>query len=296
MPVSKQKLGKVGGSLEVPFRSSLSSFNELSCDGDGTSRGSREDMNNSAHSIPLCDGSDNLDGFQLSDADRQEQMEQRTKLTCNFGSLDGAEKYTPFAENTCYGSSSNGNKRDSETQGRKRFGSKFITETTKKLEEASISFRIGGNGKAENGSEIPTQSLPSNQEEDDFEADEEAENDIGSNPQGEDSNDDDPFSTWSAPGDPKRKQPEQNWLQRGLGGRGRDNTARNSRQPPPNEMIEDPFDSCNDSQSNDNNVSLDGSEKYTSFGSSSQGNNRDSEMQGRKRFGLFKGMIGGGRR
>ena len=61
VPVSQQRLGKVGDSLEVPFRtsdsdyhlrpkrlsSSAGSFNELSTDGDAAS------LNNSAHSIAL---------------------------------------------------------------------------------------------------------------------------------------------------------------------------------------------------------------------------------------------------
>ena len=115
-------------------------------------------------------------------------------------------------------------------------------------------------------------------------------NDIGSNPQGEDF-DDDPFATWSAPGDPKRKQ--ENWLQRGLGGRGRDGKNNNSQQqqtPPPqsNEAIEeDPFDSYSRSGSVENN------DKYTSFaghdsvGSGSNAGDTDSVMQERKKFGLF---------
>ena len=88
---------------------------------------------------------------------------------------------------------------------------------------------------------------------------------IGSNPQGETFNDYDPFSTWSAPGDPKRKkeEPEQNWLQRGLKGGGRGGGRDSSRQPSSSQSkdeIEDPFHVCNGSAEENNDT-----ERYTSF-------------------------------
>jgi len=285
VPVSKQRLGnKVEGDLAVPFptserdyhlrpkrfsQSSVASFNELSADGDGASRGSRE-MDYSAHSIALSDGSNHLDSFQLSDTGEQEQTDQRISLNL-FNMIGGGNRPS-------------------------------VRETTKKLEEAAISLLPRRNGETEKEAEITTQSLPSDQQQNNLETSEADENDIGSNPQGEDSNDDDPFSTWSAPGDPKRKQPAQNWLQRGLGGRGRD--SKNSRQPPRNEIIEDPFDSLHDDLDNDKFGKFDDAEKYTSFAdntsiiSGSNGKNGDSaaETQDRNRFGLFKGLIGGGRR
>ena len=119
--------------------------------------------------------------------------------------------------------------------------------------------------------------------------------DMGSNPQGESINDedpfstcddDDPFATWSARGDKKREEsekPELNWLQRGLGGgRKRDDKKSVSRQPPQSqeEDIEDPFSTCKPLENGEE----DG--KYTSFVESDRDGN-DSVVSNPRRFGLF---------
>jgi len=279
VPISKQRLGKVGGGLEVPFRtaesqyhirskklcSSVTSFNELSSDGEGDGM-SRAGMDSSAHSIPLSDnGLCTLDSF---DANEPEQPEPESRRTL-FNFIGGGNRPT-------------------------------IRETTDKFQEASISLLTRVNGKVENGAEIPDQSLPQDQKKNNVETDEMDENHAGSNPEEEDCNDDDPFSTWSERGDPKRKQPEQNWLQRGLG---RKTDSINSRQSNLDEVAEDPFESCNDVHRNDEPDNIDDSENYTSFAkntsesveSSSNGNDGD-EVQDRRRFGLFRGLRGGGRR
>jgi len=109
---------------------------------------------------------------------------------------------------------------------------------------------------------------------------------IGSNTQTEDdSNYDDPFETWSAPGDVKRDEHEQNWLQRGIGGLRRDN--KTVRQPPQsNEMIE-PFNSCNGEHDSDDRLESFDSKGCSSFNG---GDYIESAMQDRKSFGFFKGL------
>ena len=167
---------------------------------------------------------------------------------------------------------------------------------TKQAEETFISFPSRRDRKRDEGEEIQTKSKRDYSETGDAD-----ENDIGSNPQGEceDYNDDDPFATWSAPGDPKRTEGEQNqnWLQKGFGGRRGRNNQNSQPIPQSNELIEDPFDSCRDSQRND-----DDPETYTSFadntslGSESNNGNDGNATQDRKRFGLFNGLMRGGRR
>jgi hypothetical protein len=112
-------------------------------------------------------------------------------------------------------------------------------------------------------------------------------NDSGSNPQGNDLNDEDPFATWSAPGDPKRIEPELNWLQRGLGF-GRE--KNNSRQHPPLDEVENSVDPCYDGKKNNGIiVSSKESEIYTSFADNSSVTSQSSDHD-RKGFGLFKGF------
>ncbi|KAL7554989.1 hypothetical protein ACHAWF_018606 [Thalassiosira exigua] len=156
-------------------------------------------------------------------------------------------------------------------------------KAARNVEDAYASPTRSRTNKKVGKSEIEKHGRPSPQKHH-FESDEDGDNGIGSNPQGETFNDDDPFATWSAPGDPKRKEPqEQNWLQRGLGGRGR------NRQPPQStETIqEDPFDSCTQDD--------DDSERYTSFADKSS-DCPEPQGQDRKRFGMFKGFMGGGRK
>ena len=104
---------------------------------------------------------------------------------------------------------------------------------------------------------------------------------VGSNPQGETFNDDDPFATWSAPGDAKRREGEPNWLQRGLGGRKSRGGGQARRQPPP----QDPFDTVRKDDGG-----LDESESYTSFPIRESSDGEDGEDPREKKLGLFKGF------
>lgn len=90
--------------------------------------------------------------------------------------------------------------------------------------------------------------------------------------------DDDPFETWSAPGDTKRNEPEQNWLQRGFGGLRKD--SKQLRQCPQSNEIIEPFNSCNDNYHRDDKLPT-----------SSRGGDSDigPAMQ-EKSFGFFKGL------
>jgi hypothetical protein len=104
-------------------------------------------------------------------------------------------------------------------------------------------------------------------------------NGIRSNAQIDDdsNNIEDPFETWSAPGDLKRNEQEQNWLQRGFGGRRRDDKPFRQHHPQSNEIIE-PINSCN-------------GDNHSNGRTSSRGRESDmgSAMQD-KSFGFFKGF------
>lgn len=100
--------------------------------------------------------------------------------------------------------------------------------------------------------------------------------------------DDDPFATWSAPGDPIREaEPSRNWLRRGLGGGDRNRRPaepeRKAEQPP-----DDPFDTMSKAD--------DGSGMYETFATRNDCDDADNSTvqssstapQDRgKRFGLF---------
>ncbi len=100
-------------------------------------------------------------------------------------------------------------------------------------------------------------------------------NGIGSNAQidNDSNNIEDPFETWSAPGDLKRNEQEQNWLQRGFGGRRRDDKPFRKHHPQSNEIIEPIGDN------------------HSNARTSSRGRESDmgSAMQD-KSFGFFNGL------
>jgi len=313
VPVSKQRLGKVAGgnSLEVPFRTaendyhlrprrssqsslcSVSSYNEYlasDCDLRSLRSSAGTEGNGSTHSIPLNDSGDNLDSHLPGHTDEQEPKTQRGRLDLINNMLGEATKQSVR-----------------ELRGQ-------INEVVKSSQHRRSSCADGSKGEASAASsDVPTNRKGNNliaiEDDDD-------DDDIGSNPQGEgeDFNDEDPFATWSAPGDPKRIEPERNWLQRGLG---RHNMTRKPPQPngdtiddpglqgsmtrpQTNGTIDDPFDilNCDNGQDMEEN----NNEKYTSFvdnpsDHSCGGAGADdsaSVMKDRKRFGLF-GLIGGGR-
>jgi len=304
--VTKKRLGKKltddnGSQLEVPFRStaalssssssneyhlrpkrsslcSVTSYNEIQSDDDVASRGDGD-----CRSVVLSDNDGDLRNSSMS----AENLE--------YGAGSSAQKSSRLGLLNIIG-------------GAKKQPS--VREITKQVKEAAISFPSShkNNGEAENkdaaSSSSQSSPLPKNQQHLEGNKITTDDDDIGSNPQGEgeDFNDDDPFSTWSAPGDPKRKETEQNWFQRGLGGRvtgvgensnSNNNTKNNSSQPPPqssneDEMMTDPFDSYNDATTRDGIVG----DEYISFADSASGKSEDGDMQDKKRFGLFKGFMG----
>ena len=250
--VTQQPLGKVGGSLEVPFRttgrrqSTCSSINDLSTVSD-------EDVDYaSCSSVALGSVSDNkvLESCQQLDPDGggvnddEDAHKGRMSLLNVFGGRrEGGGKKPPISSEEAY-------------------------------------------------SHISSPLSPAHSTKDEDENDT-SERDMGSNPQGETFNDDDPFATWSAPGDSKREKGEQNWFQRGLGGKGKDG-KNNTRQPPQSQfsddIIEDPFDTCRDNYLEEENEKL-----KTSF-SERSGDGSISNAGGTgKRSGLFQGW-GRGRR
>ena len=283
--VTQQKLGKVGGigggGLEVPFRtakprrSSVSSFSTV---GDDMSRG---DISCNSVALSSCDNSndeklehsyaDSTGGVLLTaDDDDEENMStsQRSQGLNLLGMFGGGKK----------------NKQNQKQQS--------TEEITKQMEETFVSSLspVHSKGDTYTDDDDNLESSFSNQRS----QSQSGEVEIGSNPQGETFNDDDPFSTWSAPGDPKRKkeEPEKNWLQRGLKGGGRGGGRDSSQQPSSSQSkdeIEDPFYVCNGSAEENNET-----ERYTSFAAtnSSECDASDTSNGGAngKRFGLFKGF------
>lgn len=146
-----------------------------------------------------------------------------------------------------------------------------------------VSSRVNKN-PADEVTKIPDKPLTSNQQINRIRVTEDS--GVGSNAQTEDdSNYDDPFETWSAPGDVKREEHEQNWLQRGIGGLRRD--SKIIRQNPQANQIIEPFNSCNGEHNSDARL-----ESFDSKGCSSSkgGDYIESAMQDRKSFGFFKGL------
>lgn len=105
---------------------------------------------------------------------------------------------------------------------------------------------------------------------------------------------DDPFATWSAPGDRPKRNTQKNWFQRGLGGGGNNN----SRQPPQSNETEaaaDPFDTF--SRTRDEHESFNDTDVYTSFSANQRMNDETDQSvstanQGKRGggFQLFRGL------
>jgi hypothetical protein len=246
-------------SLEVPFRNPDSEYSSRPKRSSITSFASSDELsdggelNDSAHSIAFGDTDNKSDSSEDVGNDKQEKIGKMNLLK-----MVGVGKRPP------------------------------VGEMTNQIQDASISSQ--SNGKSVHTKEqafISIGSLPSSRL--DSHNNHAEDNENKSNPQGEDLSDEDPFATWSAPGDPRRIEPEQNWLQRGLGGFGRD--RKSSRQQPLDDVVEDPFDSCNGGI-HDSEITENG--KYTSFADNLSETSGSSETtRGRKNFGLF---IGFGRR
>ena len=246
-------------SLEVPFRNPDSEYSSRPKRSSITSFASFDELsdggelNDSAHSIAFGDTDNKSDSSEDVGNDKQEKIGKMNLLK-----MVGVGKRPP------------------------------VGEMTNQIQDASISSQ--SNGKSVHTKEqafISIGSLPSSRL--DSHNNHAEDNENKSNPQGEDLSDEDPFATWSAPGDPRRIEPEQNWLQRGLGGFGRD--RKSSRQQPLDDVVEDPFDSCNGGI-HDSEITENG--KYTSFADNLSETSGSSETtRGRKNFGLF---IGFGRR
>lgn len=246
-------------SLEVPFRNPDSEYSSRPKRSSITSFASFDELsdggelNDSAHSIAFGDTDNKSDSSEDVGKDKQEKIGKMNLLK-----MVGVGKRPP------------------------------VGEMTNQIQDASISSQ--SNRKSVHTKEqafISIGSLPSSRL--DSHNNHAEDNENKSNPQGEDLSDEDPFATWSAPGDPRRIEPEQNWLQRGLGGFGRD--RKSSRQQPLDDVVEDPFDSCNGGI-HDSEITENG--KYTSFADNLSETSGSSETtRGRKNFGLF---IGFGRR
>ena len=246
-------------SLEVPFRNPDSEYSSRPKRSSITSFASSDELsdggklNDSAHSIAFGDTDNKSDSSEDVGKDKQEKIGKMNLLK-----MVGVGKRPP------------------------------VGEMTNQIQDASISSQ--SNRKRVHTKEqafISIGSLPSSRL--DSHNNHAEDNENKSNPQGEDLSDEDPFATWSAPGDPRRIEPEQNWLQRGLGGFGRD--RKSSRQQQLDDVVEDPFDSCNGGI-HDSEITEDG--KYTSFADNLSETSGSSETtRGRKNFGLF---IGFGRR
>ena len=237
------------GSLEVPFRNPDSEY---------SIRPKRSSISSFASSDELSDGGElnnSAHSIALGDTDNKSNSsedigndEQEKMGKTSSLKIVGVGKRSPVGETTKLSSQSNG-------------------KSAHTKEEALIS----------------TGSLPSSRL--DCHNGHAEDNENGSNPQGEDFSDEDPFATWSAPGDPRRIDPEQNWLQRGLGGFGRD--RKSSRQQPQLDgIVEDPFDSCNGGI-HDNEIIENGN--YTSF-ADNLSETSETSPRGRKNFGLFLGF------
>jgi len=311
--VTKKRLGKKitddYGSLQVPFRSAASS--STSSGNEYSLRPKRASLSSVTSSNELHSDDDvgdcrsvALDDCGNNDGDLRNSSMAAEAL--EHGAASSAQKGGRLGLLNIIGGGGGVKKQPS------------VREITNQVKETAISYPSSrkNNGDAENeaaSSSSRSSPLPKNEQHLEGNKATADDDDIGSNPQGEgeDFNDDDPFSTWSAPGDPKRKEtePEQNWLQRGLGGRvtgggenssnsssnNNNNTKNNSSRPPPQssnegEMMTDPFDSYND----DNTERRDGSvgDEYISFADNASGKSEDGDMQDKKRFGLFKGFMG----
>ena len=327
VPVTKRALGKVSsdtgnGSLEVPFRTegsdyhlrprglrssvcdSVNSFGELSRD----EQLSRSMHNDDVNSVALSESE--LDASALSldlpneSASPSALVQQKMKQGNTFGLMNMLRG----------GGGGEGNsRRSSEKEREADVSDRFITSASSKDISKS---NTGPNNRGSTLEEpFPSRHSPekrNSKENSAVRRDSEEDGDIiGSNPQGESYNDEDPFATWSARGDPKRDQEPQRqnnkkWLQRGLGRdsfRASDSSGsvkqRAASLPQANvDIIEDPFDSCrnvHDDEGGRNNGSADDGEKYTSFGENSVADSTSGQQQERKRFGLFGGF-GKGRR
>jgi hypothetical protein len=251
----------VTGSLEIPFRvpdsnyrirpkrsTSFASFDEFSYCGDFN--------NDSAHSIVFGDIDIHWDNLRGMDA-----------------VVDGAQEMTQAGRVSLLNMIRVG-KRPS------------VGEMTNQIQEACILSQSDGKSTDTNEEALTSTGLLPSSEDDDHRNVVE-DKDIGSYPQGNDCNDEDPFATWSAPGDRKRLEPELNWLQRGLGfGRER-KTPQRHRQ---SDDVDISFDSRNDGKYN-NGIIVPSSEneKYTSFADNISVTS-DSSEHDKKGFGLFKGF------
>jgi len=289
--VTQQKLGKVSGGLEVPFRtepkrrSSVSSFNELSTVGG-------DDMSHAAscNSVAL--------------SSQEQVIDESDKL--DISSCQGEEDRSISLEEAMGSNRSGGGLLNMFGVPKAKKEPQSQRDTTKKQTEDTYLSHLSpvhsmGDDDGDNDEYYTQSSGPSYHQQQETTTSERAsdEPDMGSNPQGESLNDEDPFSTcddedpfatWSARGDPKREEsekPELNWLQRGLGGgRKRDEKKSVSRQPPQSqeENIEDPFSTCKPLDNDEE----DG--KYTSFIESDRDGNDSvisNSTNGPRRFGLF---------
>lgn len=241
-------------SLEVPFRNLEGEYSSRPTRSSITSFTSSDELsdggelNTSAHSIAFGDTDNKSDSSEDIGDDKQEKIGKMSLLK-----MVGVEKRPP------------------------------VGEMSNQIQESSVSLQP--NGKSVHTKEealISTGSLPSSRLDNHNNHAEDNQN--KSNPQGEDLSDEDPFATWSAPGDPRRIEPEQNWLQRGLGGFGRDRKI-SRQQPQLDDVVEDPFDSCNGGM-HDKEIIENGN--YTSFADNLSETSGSSETaRGKKNFGLF---------
>jgi hypothetical protein len=246
---NRKYMHAVTGSLEVPFRGPDVEFRVRPKRLSNTSFASSDELSdggdmNSAHSIIFGDTDNNLDSSEDIENDELEKMAHIVRGS--LLNMIGVGKRPP------------------------------VGDMTKQMQEISISSQSNGhNAHITEETLFFTESLTSSRQ--DNYKDVAGDNDSGSNPHSEDLNDEDPFATWSVPGDRKRIEPEQNWIQRGLGGFGKERKI--SRQnPQSNEDVEEIIGSSNE-------------DDYTSFADKfSVATDASESAHDRKKFGLFKGF------